>query len=474
MKRIIFLSLFFLAVSAFGQKIWTDGKQSSSGIPTVNLPDFSALSEALADTVVNIYTTQIKIKPRFHDPQMRDLLKFFFKEQPKGQSLGSGVIISKEGYILTNYHVVKNADVIRVKPAKAKRFGNKGYAAKLIGRDPELDIALLKIDVKKKIKFAPLGDSVKTKIGEWVVAMGNPLGLGQAVTKGIITAKHRVIGSGAYDNYLQTDAPINQGNSGGPLFNLKGEVVGINTIIIPKAQSIGFAIPVNMIKDILPQLVKKGMVSRGFIGVGPQPLTIELKQGLGFPEDQDGVLVQSVEDGLPADKAGIKPGDIITKFNNQNVDTRSKLLQVVGKAPVGKTVNIEVFRKGKTKKLKIVLVERTEHEKLIGREKLYGKKGKIINVKSQRILGMQIVKNSKQLKYRYNLPISNGLLVLDVEEDSPAYEAGIERGDIIDSMNGKTVNLVSDIKKYIRRSPRSQIMKVRRGMESFFTSIRLK
>ena len=478
-RIIIFLHLICALVFADKSRIWTEGKPAFSSVPTVNLPDFSALVEALEDSVVNIYTTQIRTQGEFGDPQFRDLFEFFFdrhlptQPQRKAQSLGTGFLISKDGYILTNYHVVKNSDVILVKFAKTDTLGSSGKPAKLVGRDPEMDLALLKIDVKNDLKFVALGDSAKVRTGEWVIAMGNPFGLGQTVTKGIITAQHRELGLSNFENYIQTDASINPGNSGGPLFNLNGEVIGINTAILAGgAQGVGFAIPINMVKEVLPQLVTNGQVSRGFIGVASQPLTEELKKELKFPIDREGVLLASVEAGLPADNAGLKPGDIVVMFNGMQTDTPSNLLKAVGRTAVGKTVTMDIFRQGTFKTLNITLIERTQQEKLLGQEKLFGKREKVEEEKIETYLGMRIVKNNSALKVKYNLSTAVGVLVIKVEPDSAAYDAGIESGDIIDSLNGERVDSLNDIKIQIKRSKNSCILRVRRGMGYFFTSVR--
>ena len=326
---------------------------SPSGVPV----SFADLAKKAKNSVVNISTVKV-IKGRGQAPMpfgpndpFRDFFERFFRDQiPKDfrqQSLGTGVIIDKEGFILTNNHVVEMADEIKVKLADEREF-----LAKIIGRDQKTDLALIKIDSDKPLSPLPLGDSDKLEVGEWVVAIGNPFGLGNTVTAGIVSAKYRQIGQSSYDNYIQTDASINPGNSGGPLLNTAGEVVGINTAIFSQSGGnigIGFAIPINMAKDLLPQL-KKGKVVRGWLGVMIQKITPELKQKLDL-KDEKGALVADVTPGGPAEKAGIQRGDVIISFNGKEIKEMNELPYVVASTPVGKSVNVEVLAKRAEKEL---------------------------------------------------------------------------------------------------------------------------
>ena len=288
-----------------------------------------------------------------------DFFHRFFGDIPdqelKQQSLGSGFIVDKDGHIITNNHMVDGADEIKVKLADGREF-----TAKVIGRDPKTDLALIKISsIFKDLPTISLGDSDKIRVGDSVLAVGNPFGLGHTVTQGIISATGRVIGSGPYDDFLQTDAPINPGNSGGPLVNLKGEVIGINTAIIATGQGIGFAIPSNMAKTIIPQLKGKGKVIRGWIGVSIQTVTQEIAKSFGLKEPK-GALVADVVQAGPADKAGIKRGDIIVSLDGKDIKTSTDLSRLVAETPVGRTVNITVERNGKEITLKITVAEMTE------------------------------------------------------------------------------------------------------------------
>jgi serine protease Do len=320
----------------------------SSGSPPGVPVSFAELAKKAKNSVVNISTVKV-IKGRGQTPMpfgpndpFRDFFERFFRDQiPKDfrqQSLGTGVIIDKEGFILTNNHVVEMADEIKVKLADEKEF-----LAKIIGRDQKTDLALIKIDSDKPLNPLPLGNSDSLEVGEWVVAIGNPFGLGNTVTAGIVSAKYRQIGQSSYDNYIQTDASINPGNSGGPLLNTAGEVVGINTAIFSQSGGnvgIGFAIPINMAKDLLPQL-KTGKVVRGWLGVMIQKITPELKQKLDL-KDEKGALVADVTPGGPAEKAGIQRGDVIVTFNGKEIKEMSELPKNFGLSDAKGVIVVQV------------------------------------------------------------------------------------------------------------------------------------
>ncbi len=367
MLLILILSAVVFLVSHGGCK----GKQNNIGTSytetnneVIGFPQsFADLVEKVKPAVVNISTeTTVRIPGNpfrhFFGPDEEgpfgDFFKRFFGDIPdrelKQQSLGSGFIIDKDGYIITNNHVVEGADEIKVKLADKREF-----KARVVGRDPKTDLALIKISsIFKDLPTLPLGDSDKIRVGDWVLAIGNPFGLEHTVTQGIISATGRVIGSGPYDNFLQTDAPINPGNSGGPLINLKGEVIGINTAIIASGQGIGFAIPSNMAKTVITQLKEKGKVTRGWIGVSIQSMTPELAQSFGL-KDTRGALVADIVPGGPADKAGLKRGDIIISFDGKEINEMSELPRIVAETPIGKTVNLKIIRNGKEKVLKITI-----------------------------------------------------------------------------------------------------------------------
>jgi len=324
------------------------------------VPDFVELTKKLKPSVVNISTaktvspqrnTQRPRNPLGQDPFDDFFNRFFDVPQHsfKQRSLGSGFIISNDGYILTNNHVVGGADEIKVKLSDGREF-----KATVKGTDEKLDLAVLKIEVKGALPVAELGDSDAIQVGEWVMAIGNPFGLSQTVTAGIVSATGRVIGSGPYDDYIQTDASINPGNSGGPLFNTQGKVVGINTAIIQGGQGIGFAIPINMAKAVVPQLEEMGKVTRGWLGVAIQPVTPELAKSFGV-EGEKGALVADVTKESPADKAGLKSGDIIMEFDGKQILEMNSLPRFVAATPVGKKVKLKFLRNGKPEEAAVTI-----------------------------------------------------------------------------------------------------------------------
>ncbi|NIO12201.1 MAG: Do family serine endopeptidase, partial [Deltaproteobacteria bacterium] len=337
------------------------------------LPDFVNLAKALRPAVVNISTSQAgggsqpSAPSPFgeEDPFSEFWRRFFGDPMPRGpfrqKSLGSGFVVDKEGYILTNNHVIESGDKIIVRLSDDEEF-----EAKLIGRDPKTDIAVIKIDADINLEIAPLGNSDDLEVGEWVLAIGNPFGLEHSVTSGIVSAKGRHIGAGPYDNFIQTDASINPGNSGGPLINLRGEVVGINTAIFSRGGGnigIGFAIPINLVKELLPQLKSKGKVTRGWLGVVIQGVTPAIAESLGMKKAR-GALVANVSSDGPAERAGVEIGDVIIEFNNQAVKESNDLPIIVARTPVGKKVEVIVLRDGKEVKLSVVIGELKDEEVL--------------------------------------------------------------------------------------------------------------
>ncbi len=326
---------------------------------------FADLAEKVKPAVVNISTTttvKVPANPfsQFFGPNeqgpFEDFLKKHFGNMPdrelKQSSLGSGFIIDKDGFIITNNHVVEGADEIKVRLVDGREF-----RARVVGRDPKTDLALIKISsIFKDLPVLPLGDSDKIRVGDWVLAVGNPFGLENTVTQGILSARGRELGAGPFDSFLQTDAPINPGNSGGPLVNLKGEVIGINSAIIASGQGLGFAIPSNIAKKIIPELKEKGKIVRGWIGVSIQTITPEIAETLGLKETE-GALVADVVHGGPAEKAGIKRGDIIVMFQDKAIKKASDLSAAVAGVQPGKDVPVKVLRSGKEITLTIKVAE---------------------------------------------------------------------------------------------------------------------
>jgi serine protease Do len=398
---------------------------------------FSQLVKKARTSVVNISTVKI-IKGgggvfRFRNPfgqddQFNEFFERFFKDRvPKDyrqQSLGSGFIIDKDGFILTNNHVVEKTDEIKVKLSNKKEFN-----AKIIGRDPKTDLALIRIETEEDLTPLPLGDSDTLEVGDWVIAIGNPFGLDHTVTAGIVSAKYRKIGAGSYENFIQTDASINFGNSGGPLLNTKGEVVGINSAIYSgSGGSIGisFAIPINMAKEILPQL-KEGKVVRGWLGVMIQKITPELKEKLKL-KDEKGALVADVTRNGPAEKAGIERGDVIISFDGKEIKEMSELPFIVASTPVTKTVLVEVMRRGKKKGIKVKIGELKEEA------------GAKAEIEEKSDLGMTVEKITPELVRQFGLSERSGLVVVHVEKNSPAENAGIRQGDILVEIDQEPIN----------------------------------
>ena len=348
---------------------------SASAVPE----SFADLAEKLMPSVVNISTTQTVKTTNNQFPfqfppgsPFEELFKDYQRPtERKASSLGSGFIIKDNGTVITNNHVIAGADDILV------RVNSKEYKAKVVGADPYMDIAVLKMETKDKFSTVGFGNSDKARVGDWVVAIGNPFGLGGTVTSGIVSARNRDIGMTRYDDFIQTDASINQGNSGGPLFNLKGEVVGINTAIIAPGQSgsigIGFAIPSNMTSKVIDQLINYGETRRGWLGVRIQDVTKEIAEAVGLKKPA-GALVASVGEKSPADKAGVKAGDIILEFDGKKIDTMRTLPKVVANTEVGKNVKLQIWRNKKliSKNLKLGRLESSDEfkEKNLNQKKL--------------------------------------------------------------------------------------------------------
>jgi serine protease Do len=361
-NAVIVFTLFLITGIGFGcsgRKI--DGSEGllakSDSAPSRGLPDFVMIAKKLQPVVVNVSTTQVAagpapgVRPESKEDPMEEFLeRFLGRPPPSGRSeqqqrsLGSGFIIGSDGSIVTNAHVIENAKKIIVKLSDKREF-----EAKVLGKDPKTDVALIKIDSNGSLPTAELGDSERLQVGEWVMAVGNPFGLDSSVTSGIVSAKGRHIGAGPYDNFIQTDTPINPGNSGGPLVNLRGQVVGINMAIVSQTGGnigIGFATPISLIKELLPQLEAKGKVTRGWVGVAIQEVTPDLANVFGLQKPH-GALVAKVLTGGPAERGGIKVGDIITEYDGQQVKEANDFPLMVARTQVNKEVEMKVLREGK-------------------------------------------------------------------------------------------------------------------------------
>ncbi len=422
--------------------------------------------------VVNISTTQVVKRKGFPHPPFQggpspfdrffgdDFFRRFFGDgqsrEFKTKSLGSGFIIDKEGHILTNNHVIENASEIVVRLSNEKEF-----KATLIGRDPKTDIALIQIQAKNDLPLVNIGDSDQVQVGEWAVAIGNPFGLEQTVTAGIISAKGRVIGSGPYDNFIQTDASINPGNSGGPLFNTKGEVIGINTAIIAGGQGIGFAIPINVAMNILPQLKEKGKVVRGWLGVMVQHITPDLAESLKL-KSNEGALIAEVAEGGPADKAKLKRGDVILEYDGRKVGRMRDLPSMVAGTPVGKEVKVLVLRNGKEKVFTVKIGQLKEE------------RAAVVSKDESERFGMKVQEITPQLAEYFKLEENEGVVVVEVEKYGPADEVGIRRGDIILEVNQKPVRTLRSYKEALslKKAGEPSLFWVKRGGNTLYFAIR--
>ena len=413
---------------------------------------FADLAEKLMPSVVNISTTQtIKTSENplpFRFPPgspFEEMFKDF--QQPterQASSLGSGFIINKNGTVITNNHVIQNAEDILVK------VGTKEYSAKVIGEDPYADLAVLKIDSSDLFTPVSFGDSDKARVGDWVVAIGNPFGLGGTVTSGIVSARNRDINLTRYDDFIQTDASINQGNSGGPLFNLKGEVIGINTAIIAPGRAgsigIGFAIPANAASDVINQLIQFGETRRGWLGVRIQEVTKEIAEveKLKKPE---GALVASVGNNSPADKAGLKAGDIILEFDGTKIETMRKLPKAVAGTKVGKSVELKIWRNKKLISKRLILGRLESSEEFKSKQSSKIKEKKEFKIERLKITVRNL--NSEDIKSRNLNKKTKGALILNISNKSPLFGL-LNKNDIILQVQKKAVDSPEGLNKIVK------------------------
>ena len=447
-KFVILLALFFM-IFGFGAisliHTFSSPEANASSVYTGTPESFSNLAKETSPSVVNISTVKSIKAGRGQTPMpfgpndpFRDFFDRFFGDQiPRDyrqRGLGTGFIIDKEGYIFTNNHVVEMADEIKVTLADKREF-----TAEIVGRDSKTDLALIKIKDADNLIPLSLGDSDKLEVGDWVVAIGNPFGLGNTVTAGIVSAKYRYLGASSYDNFIQTDASINPGNSGGPLMNTRGEVIGINTAIYSRSGGsigIGFAIPINMAKDLLPQL-KKGKVVRGWLGVMIQPITSELKDKLNL-KDEKGALVADVTEGGPAQKAGFKRGDVIVSFDGKDIEESKDLPYIVSSTPVGEKVAVEIIRQGNKETLEVKIGELEGGETPATTLSEVGPD-----------LGLRAEDLTPELARYYGLPDISGVIITQVENNSPADEAGLRQGDIILEIDQEPINDLAQFNRKI-------------------------
>jgi serine protease Do len=437
----------------------------------LNTGTFARVAETIKPAVININTLS---KGGLGGPGGRtpfeeffgeEFFRRFFGEAPERipqRSLGSGVIVDPSGIALTNAHVVEKATDIEVVTVEGAK-----HRAKVIGMDRKTDLAVLRLDDgKNSFKYARLGDSERIQVGDWVIAVGSPFGLQATVTAGIISAKARQIGQGPFDDFLQTDAAINPGNSGGPLVNMQGEVIGINTAIVAGGSGIGFAIPINMAKKIYTELVAKGKVSRGWLGVSIQPLTPELAKSFGV-RDTKGVLISDVVPDSPASKSGLRSGDVLLEFNGKKVDAPADLQRAVGLSSPNQDAKVKVLRDQAERTIEIKIGEAPD-ERAEARTP-NGSRGRTT-------LGLDVRPVTPEIARQLNLPSPEGVVVARVEDGSPASEAGVQRGDVIREINRQRVRTMTDFERLTKDTKEGDRLTVllQRGQMSLYVAFSAK
>ena len=435
---------------------------------------FVQVAQAVKPAVVNIATTQKprpserrrgQVPPSLQGPFREffgdEFLERFFGEQPQRErhSLGSGVIVDKRGYILTNNHVIERADEIEVRLSDKRKF-----KATVVGRDPKTDLAVIKVDAADNLPTAKLGDSGKIRIAEWVMAIGNPFGLDQTVTVGVVSAIGRSdVGITTYEDFIQTDASINPGNSGGPLVNMSGEVIGINTAIVATGQGIGFAIPINMAREVTDRLIAQGRVVRGWLGIGIQELTEELAAQFGV-KPEEGVLVGNVMKDSPAEKGGLKTGDIIQEFNNTRITNVRQLQREVAQGPINAPARVKVLREKQPLNLTVVLGEQPTETAAGPPEG---------PAETAERFGFSVQDLTPELREQLKIPAGNGVIVSGVEDGAPAAQAGIRTGDVIAEVNRERVRSVADFTRLLGQMRRGSnlLLLVQRDGNSRFVVV---
>jgi len=436
---------------------WSEDSGAPPIVPKGVPASFADLAERVSPGVVNISTERTT---RGGHPLEQFLPPSFGRPSPSPQqvpSLGTGFVISPDGYIVTNDHVISDVDRISVRLEDGTELD-----AEIVGRDPKTDIALLRVETDQELFALPLGDSDAVRSGEWVVAIGNPFGLEHTVTAGIVSAKHRAIAHGPYDDYIQTDAAINPGNSGGPLINLSGEVIGINTAINPRANTIGFAVPVNMAKSILPQLRASGHVTRGWLGVVIQKITPELVEGFELEEDTGALVSRVIPDG-PADEAGIRQGDVIREFGGKPIDEFGDLPRLVAETPVDEKVDVVVLRDGKTKTLRARIAE-LEEPREFARVSTEARSG-------AKAFGLRVQDLTPDLAEQLGVEGDGGVVISSVKPSGSAERAGIRRGDVIVEVDREEVGDVGDLEEQLSEADERALLLIRRGESQLYVPI---
>lgn len=486
MRKKFFIGIIVLVLGFLlgGFSFYILGKITRPSMPSIVTPPrvpsqvietakaFSEIANAVSPVVVNISTTKIVRRdssPFFDDPFFNffdSFHDFGFPKKWKEQSLGSGVIVSSDGYIITNNHVIEQAEEIKV-----TLYDKTSFKGKIVGADPKTDVALIKISATD-LPAAVWADSDKLQVGEFVLAIGNPFGLSHTVTMGIVSAVGRVsVGITDYEDFIQTDAAINPGNSGGPLVNIKGEIIGINTAIFSKSggyQGIGFAVPSNLVRSVMDQLIKYGKVTRGWLGVSIQRLTPELAQKFNL-KDLRGALVGDVVKGSPAEKAGLLRGDIILEFNGRRVSDADSLRNIVAQSKAGTEVKIKILRQGKEHDLTATIAE---FPKETGEEMAELPKE---DRQQEALAGLEVIELTRDIAQQLGLSrAEKGVVVVKVESGSPAEEAGIKRGDVIQEIDNKKIANLNEFNKAAAdiKSGDAVLLFINRGGQRFYTVIR--
>src|SRR5262245_20999186 len=429
----------------------------------LNTGTFAKVAEVIKPAVLNITTTGRATGPMrtpFEEFFGEEFFRRFFGDAPERipqRSLGSGVIVDATGIALTNAHVVENAKDIEV----VTLDGNK-HRAKLVGLDKKTDLAVLKLDEGKgTFKYARLGDSDRMQVGDWVIAVGSPFGLHSTVTAGIVSAKARQLGQGPFDDFIQTDAAINPGNSGGPLVNMQGEIIGINTAIVAGGTGIGFAIPSNLARRIYTELNAKGKVTRGWLGVSIQPLTPELAQSFGT-KDTKGVLISDVIADSPAAKAGLQPGDILLEFDGKKMEAPADLQRAVGFTAPGATAKMKVMREKGERTVEVKVGEASDEREVASKP----------GQRAPSSLGMEVRPVTPEVARQLNLRAAEGVVVVRVDDESPAAAAGVQRGDVIREINRQRIRTIGDFEKVTKELKEGDRMTVllQRGPMSLYVA----
>lgn len=461
MKPLRYLLFFFAVAAVFSfpfSKALSHGSSESIS-PTV---------KRLTPSVVNISTTNVIKASPFSSPYQDEYFKKFFEKffsdqmperEFRNKGLGSGFIMSSDGYTITNNHVVRKAEEIEV-----ILEGGKKYTAKIVGTDPVTDLALLKIDPEEPLPAVEMGDSSTLEIGDRVFAIGNPFGLGHTVTAGIVSAKGRALGIGRYDNFIQTDTAINPGNSGGPLFDYEGRVVGVNTAVMARGQGLGFAIPINMAKIVIEHLKVHGKVIRGWLGIMIQDITPEISGALGIKRDKGG-LVSEVKGGSPADKAGLRRGDVIVSIEGETIPDAATLARKLALTNPGVNTEFVVLRDGKERTFTIKLIEHPENKKVKEPDE---------KLKTEEKLGIEVSEITQQLRSRFKIQASGGVIVVSVAHGSLASESGLRTGDVILEVNGDSIDGPDEYQRALGEhgSGRTLLFLIERGGRTIYMGVK--